>query len=600
MEKTTYPSKWNLDSIFTGGSDSSTLHLHLTLIKKDLNLLNDKIHNLLSPRTKENTYHLNDVIQYINKLRLHITEAKSYITCLHAQDVKDNKASLLKGEISTLSSQFLSTIQEFQNVIGTFEKDHWRNMLDSDELREYRFVLNEWRENTGIQLNEEVERIITSLMDDGYHAWGQMYNLLVGSIRVKFTLNGVEEEYTVGQALNFRSHPDETVRQESHDALLKGWQDTEDVIGETLNNIVGFRLQVDKKRGRTNELQEPLKANRMKQETLNVMWNVVEKNKQPFTDYLDHKASLLGKGKMQAYDFWAPTNKSTQKISYQEGIDFILKHFGKFGRELESFARQAFMNGWVEAENRPNKSPVAFCASFPLSGQSRVIMTYGETITNILTLTHELGHAFHNYAMKTVDGINKQYPLCFAETASFFTELIILNASLETAESSEEKLFLLDEKLKRSVMNFMNIHSRYLFERKIYKEREKGLVSSARMNALMDEALMEGYAGSIEGIPENLWASIPHFYLTSSPFYNFPYTFGYLFSICIYATAKEEGKDFEKKYLSLLRDTGKISVEDLVMKHLGEDITQEAFWEKGMKLCVKDVEEFIRLSKNLK
>lgn len=326
------------------------------------------------------------------------------------------------------------------------------------------------------------------------------------------------------------------------------------------------------------------------------MWKAVSKYKKPFTNYLNQKAKMNGDEKMHSYNFWAPVTKGKQKIKYEDAVDFILEHFSQFGTEIESFSRQAFDKGWIEAVDRPNKSTVAFCAGFPLSGESRVFMTYGGTITNVLTLAHELGHAFHNHAMKPVNGLNKQYPLSIAETASTFSEMIILDAAMEKAESTKEKLFLLDEKLKRSVMNFMNIHSRFLFEKKFYEERKEGIVSPARLNELMQEAIDEGYEGSLDNASIHSWVWTPHYYMTKSPFYNFPYTFGYLFSLSIYAKAKEKGKEFEKDYLDLLRDSGSMSTEDLVMKHLGEDITLEAFWEKGIELCVKDAEEFIILT----
>ena len=220
-------------------------------------------------------------------------------------------------------------------------------------------------------------------------------------------------------------------------------------------------------------------------------------------------------------------------------------------------------------------------------------------MTSLLTLAHELGHAFHNHAMKSVDGLNQTYSISTAETASTFTEMIVLDAAIKTSESTEQKLFLLDEKIKRSVMNFMNIHSRFLFEERLYEARKAGMVSAKQLNEMMQNALTEGYAGSMSHLPIHSWIAVPHFYITSTPFYNFPYTFGYLFSISIYAKAREEGKEFEQRYLALLRDTGRMTVEELAQKHLGEDITEESFWEKGMALCVKDAEEFIRLSSGI-
>lgn len=174
--------------------------------------------------------------------------------------------------------------------------------------------------------------------------------------------------------------------------------------------------------------------------------------------------------------------------------------------------------------------------------------------------------------------------------------MIIFDAAMKKAKSKEDKLIILDEKLKRSVMNFMNIHSRFLFEQRFYEERKEGIVSSKRLTQLMEDAIHEAYDGSLEQPSTYSWVQTPHYYITQSPLYNFPYTFGYLFALGIFAKAKEKGKEFEKDYLNLLRDSGSMTVEDLVMKHLGEDITSEKFWEKGMEICVKDAEEFLKLT----
>lgn len=333
----------------------------------------------------------------------------------------------------------------------------WESILDTEVLNNYKFILIEWRKKAEMHLSDEEESLVSDLMVDGYHAWGQFYNSLVNSIRVNVQIDGEKNELSVGQAINLRSHPDEEVRKESHRALEDKWNEQEELFAKILNYIAGFRLQVYKKRGLENILKVPLIENRIKEETLNAMWKAVSKYKKPFTNYLKQKAKMNGDEKMHSYNFWAPVTKGNQKIKYEDAVDFILEHFSQFGTELESFSRQAFDKGWIEAEDRPNKSTVAFCAGFPLSGESRVFMTYGGRITNVLTLAHELGHAFHNHAMKPVNGMNKQYPMSIAETASTFSEMIILDAAMEKAESTKEKLFLLDEKLKRSVMNFMNI-----------------------------------------------------------------------------------------------------------------------------------------------
>lgn len=531
----------------------------------------------------------------ITDIRIHLSEANSFITCLLAQNPKDQIAMTLRGQTSFINADFESTIKKFQYTILNTSELVWEDLLETKDLHKYKFVLTELREKATMFLSEEEEKLVSNLMVDGYHAWGQFYQSLIGSIKVKLEIEGVPKVLSVGQTINLRSHPNERIRKMAHFALEEIWNEKEELFAQIVNHIAGFRLQVYKNRGIENVLVEPLMENRLKQETLNAMWSAVNKYKKPFITYLNEKAKMNGDKKMQSYNFWAPIGKGNRKIDYEEAVDFILEHFSHFGNEMVNFTQQAFDNGWIETEDRINKSVVAFCAGFPLSGESRIFMTFGERMANVLTLAHELGHAFHNEAMKHVDGENRQYPLSIAETASTFSEQIILDAALNKAGSTEEKLFLLDEKLKRSVMNFMNMHSRFLFEKNFYEERKMGIVSSKRLNELMQEAFDVAYEGSLDHVSLYSWVWTPHYYLTKSPFYNFQYTFGYLFSLSLYAKFKDKGKGFEKEYIELLRDSGSMSTEDLVMKHLKEDITSVDFWENGMKICVKDVDDFINL-----
>lgn len=588
-----YREVWDLDGIFPGGSESACFFQHIEQMGKKMNDF-EKVLALFQTSQVDSEKVL-AVINHIASIQLDLSQANSFVACLLAQNSKDQHAAVLRGKTATVSARFESTLQKTKAFFESMEEDLWRNLLLTEELQNYSFVLNEWRANN-TQLSAIEEELLSDLMVDGYHAWGQLYNTLLNSIRVKIHINGKMKEFSVGQAINLRSHPDEQVRKAAHLALEEKWTENEDLIAKILNHIAGFRLQIYKKKGIHHVLEEPLKDNRIKEETLNAMWAAVRKYKQPFAEYLNQKAKIIGHEKMQSYHFWAPVSKTNQKIQYKDAVDFILKQFSQFGTELENFARNAFENGWVEAEDRPNKSAAAFCAGFPLTGESRVFTTFGGRITNVLALAHELGHAFHNHAMKSVHAINKKYPLVIAETASTFSEMIILDAAIEKAESVEERLFLLDEKLKRSVMNFMNIHSRFLFEEQFYEEREEGIVSAARLNEIMRASIDESYEGSFENASLYSWAWTPHFYITKSPFYNFPYTFGYLFSLNLYARAKETGKAFEKDYLALLQDSGRMNIEDLVMKHLGEDISSEEFWEKGMKLAAADVIEFTSLT----
>ncbi|MFI8577641.1 M3 family oligoendopeptidase [Rossellomorea aquimaris] len=586
LTHTKYKPVWNLDSIFNGGSASPELYEHMKQTEGRVLNLVETLEERTTPISDPDQ--LTGFLDQLREIKMSISQARSYAICLLSENPKDQGAQFYRGETTVLQSKYDSITSILKKKLAHTEESEWKSLLASEELKEYRFILQEWRD----EADREPAQEVSDLMADGYHAWGELYQTLMSSIKVQ--VKG--QDFSIGQAINLRSHHDASVRKESHEALVGKWTEHEGQFAQILNHLAGFRLNMYKSVGIEDVLHIPLAQNRMKEKTLNAMFSVMERYKEPFSDYLNVKARMNGDAKMKSYHFWSPMNHHHQGIEYGEAAALIEEQFRTFGPEMGRFAEKAFREGWVEAENRPGKSAVPICAGFPLTGESRVFLTFPGTFKGVLTLVHELGHAFHNHAMKSVNGMNKAYPMSLAETASTFAEMIILEAAMEKAESDEEKLFILDEKLKRSVMNFMNLHARFIFEKDFHEERKKGFVPAARLNELMESAMEKGYAGSLDEVPVHSWVWTPHFYKTESPFYNFPYTFGYLLALNFFARAKGTGKGFEEHYMALLRDSGSVSAEDLVMKHLGEDITEEAFWEKGMELFIEDSEEFVRLA----
>ncbi|MCH7322586.1 M3 family oligoendopeptidase [Solibacillus sp. MA9] len=596
MTITTYPQVWDLDVFFPGGSASPELKQHIENLKPKFDVLKEKVDRLEIPTSTDAAPTLLSILESIKETFMHISQAGAMLSCLTAQDINDREALLLQGQLSGIAANFSPILESFNQKLGQIEQATFDELVNDTDLNEFEFILTEWREHSKESLSEEEEALISALGVDGYSSWGQLYSMLIGDIKVEVEVDGEKKLLSVGQANNLSSHKDRTVRKAAFDALENVFTEREEFFAKTLNHLAGFRLAVYKKRGWESVTKEPLQINRMKQETIDAMWGAITSRKATFANYLTHKANMLGTEKLDWFDFDAPVTDSTATMPYQEGAEFILKHFGRFGKEMESFARKAFEDGWIEAEDRDNKRPGGFCTGMPLSEQSRIFMTYSGSMSNVSTLAHELGHAFHTYALRPVHPLNRRYAMNVAETASTFAEMIVADAAVQEATNEQEKIALLEDKIQRSVAFFMNIHARYLFETSFYEERKNGVVSTKRINELMEEAQIEAHAGGLGETHPHFWASKMHFYITGVPFYNFPYTFGYLFSLSIYAKAKEEGTGFEEKYMALLRDTAIMTVEDLAMKHLGEDITKQDFWLKGIALCEEDVVEFIALT----
>lgn len=586
---------WDLDTIFSGGSESEELHKYVKQTEDHLSHLESLIQSFSAPKNVEQSKELSEITDYMQLVMKELSEFGSFVGCLNAQDVHDRKASQWQSKRTEMGARFDNAMTAFDQKLVQVDDTIWKSLLSEPSLCDLAFVLDERRQKAKDLLELRQESLINDLSVDGYHAWGQMYDTLVGKLSI--TQDG--QELSVGQAANHLSSSDRQVRKEVFDKLQTAWGNQSELFSETLNHLSGFRLQTYKHRGWDSVLKEPLDYNRMSEKTLDAMWETISDYKHRYLPYLNKKANMLGIDKLSFYDVEAPIGSADQKMSYEEGADFIVEQFRKFSPKMAAFAEMAFDKQWIEAEDRAGKQPGGFCTSFPDSEETRIFMTYSGTPSNVATLAHELGHAYHQHVMNELPVLNQGYAMNVAETASTFAEMIVADAAVKHASSDEEKLALLEDKVQRSVAFFMNIHARFLFETRFYEERKEGAVSTERLNELMTEAQKEAYVESLDEYDPTFWASKLHFHITDVPFYNFPYTFGYLFSMGIYARALEVGQGFEDQYNDLLKDTGRMKVEDLAKKHLGVDIEQKAFWQNALELCVADLEEFMNLAETL-
>lgn len=592
----TYSQVWDLDVIFPGGSSSTYLDQHLKEIKRDFPALKEKILALDITTDAIDVSEWSHCINGLQEMSGRISEASAFISCLNAQNARDEQAQLLRGKSTQLLACLQSVQTSLESKITKLTDKAWSRLIEDERLQPISYQLSEIRTLAKEKLSADQEALVSDLSVDGYHSWGQMYNKIVGQIQIPIEENGEVVYLSAGQAANKMDHPDRSVRQKVFKAWEAAWQQEAPIFSTVLNHIAGYRLQLYKHRGWDSVLKEPLDDNRMKKETLEVMWAAIEDAKQRLIPYLERKAELLGVKRLGFSDVYAPLPGDQTSFTYDEAAQFIFEQFNTFHPDMANFSRKAFEERWIEAEDRPGKRPGGFCTSFPLKKQTRIFMTFAGTSNNVSTLAHELGHAYHQYVMTDLPLLAQKYAMNVAETASTFAELLVTDAAIKQAESKETKITLLEDKLQRAVAFFMDIHTRFLFETRFYEARKQGPVSAEDLCSLMIEAQKEGFAGILDEYHPHFWASKLHFYNTYVPFYNFPYTFGFLFSMGIYARSLSEGDSFAEKYVQLLRDTGSMTVEDLAMKHLGVDLTQRYFWDHAVELVLADVKEFLALT----
>lgn len=590
-----YSSTWDLDTIFSGGSSSVDFKRYMDEIEKDVKHFVPLTFSLESHSEVDFTL-WKKVLDMWQDLLSRLEEADSFIYCLIAQNLRDMEAKKLSARLSRIESEFNTVLNKLDQLLSKMEAADWNKMLNDSSFKAVAFPLAEGRRRVKELLPVESENLAVDLAVDGYHAWENMYSNIVSRITIPYRENGSIQELSVGQAMNKLDHPDRAVRQQMFHLLNDAWEKEEDLLAPILNHICGFRLSLYRQRGWNSPLKEPLDQNRMSEETLSTMWDVIDQNKETLLQFVKRKANIIGVKKMAWYDVFVPIDQSESAMSYDEAVDTVLNKFHKFDLNLAIFAKKVFQQQWIEAEDRAGKRAGAFCTYFPDSGQSRIFSTFSGNSSIVSVLAHEIGHAYHQHVMRDLPQMIQNVGMCLSETASMFTERIILDATIDETTDKKQKILLLEEKIRQAVSCLLGKQARFLFETRFNEERKKGLVSVEQIKELTVQAQRDAFSDSLSEYHPWLWASRHHYYITEVPFYNFPYTFGYLFGLGLYKKSLEDGIGFSNQYVSLLQNTGNMSVEELAKKYLDVDLTRPEFWQGGIDLIKHDINQFLELT----
>jgi pepF/M3 family oligoendopeptidase len=597
-----FSQNWDLDSLLPPPA-SEEFQKVVEAYRRDLTALADRSDRLPAvSRRSEDAAAWGAFVREFERLEMQASDLAAFISCQAAADAGNKLYRKFEAAIAALDPlrERVATSVEFA-FRDASEADFKALLAAEPALSSNAFFLEQRRKNAQLRLPRGEELLAADLAVDGIHAWGRLYDRLSGDLRIAVMEKGELVEKSPGQ-IRFDS-PERSVRQNNFYAAEKAWKSIADSCADALNHIAGTRLTVYRRLGLADHLEVPLHRNRMKRQTLETMWSVITQRKAMLREFLSAKAKLLGQERLAWYDVHAPLPQTdasvhSAEIAYDAGSDLVIRTFSEFSPDLGEFARQALAGGWVEAENRSGKRQGAFCTGFPTKKQSRVFMTFTNTHDNVSTLAHELGHAYHSWVLKDEPFFLQDYPMNLAETASTFAEAVLAEHRLAASQSREEKLSILDHMLADAAAYLMNIHARFLFENAFHRERSEGELPASRISELMLAAQKEAYLESLaaDGWYPDFWISKLHFYISGLPFYNFPYTFGYLLSTGLYALSQTAGDGFPAQYRQLLTATGCMEAEPAVQSSTGYDLAQSAFWEKSLDVVERRVNQFVELA----
>ena len=495
-------------------------------------------------------------------------EPGSYMGCVMA----------IRSGMAAPSAAFNAWVVQLPDLMELVRGDEY--------LKDYEFYFAGKVDSARYQMGGEAEAVMAKMGMSGGSAWGKLQSYLTSTVPVSY--RGTTTNLSAIRNLAY--DPDPQVRKDAYEAEIACYEAIKEPVAHALNAIKLETISQCQLRGYESPLDRTLLNSDMKRETLEAMLGAMDEYLPKFWQYLKAKAKALGhENGLPWYDLFAPMGEASTTFTTEDAKEYLVKQFSTFDEELTAMVARAFDDAWIDFYPRDGKRGGAFCSSIRAIGQSRILTNFDGMFTDVVTLAHELGHAFHNQCIRDHRPLNQGYSMPLAETASTFNECVVMNAAIGSAANKDERIALIESQLQDATQIICDIYSRYRFETMVFANREQKFMNSDALCGFMMEAQKQSYG---DGLDHNclhpfMWVCKSHYY--GPTFYNFPYAFGGLFARGLYAQYVKEGAPFVQKYKKLLNTTPVATAED-VAKVADIDLTDKNFWRGALQTIADQID----------
>ena len=582
--------RWSLNALYPG--------LNSEEFQNDKKRFNDNIGRLTEYSFSDNDDQVKAAEKFVTLLKRHYKLSLKMLAFLRLSVSVDaqNEPALKMSEILEKEMvKITKKMVEFQTWLSK-TKDRKKLYQGSDLLKEHKFLIEEMVEKSEYLLSKNEEEIIAEMKQTGSSAWTKLQEKLTSTLQVTIEVEGETKELPLPVVRNLAYKKDPAIRKKAYQAELDSYKKIEKGVAAALNGIKGEVVTINQRRGYSSPLEEALINSRLNKETLQALLEAIEDKLYIFRDFYKTKAKILGhKNGLPFYDLFAPLGEIEMEFSYQEARDFIISNIKEFSPDMADLYLTAFQDNWIDAEPREGKRGGAFCYNLHPIKESRILSNFTGSFSDVTTLAHELGHAYHGHCLGNESILNSNYPMPLAETASIFSETIVTEAALNKADK-EQAYSILENYITSAAQVIVDIYSRFLFEEELFEKRKSSSLSVKELKTMVEKAQKKAYG---DGLNHNylhpyMWLNKPHYYSADNNYYNFPYAFGLLFGLGIYDLSKGIGDDFMSQYKDLLKATGKNKIED-VAKTFDIDISTKGFWLDSLEVIGNKIERFNQL-----
>ncbi|KKM03359.1 hypothetical protein LCGC14_1775230 [marine sediment metagenome] len=516
-------------------------------------------------------------------------------------------AHMTLPETKTLHNKYEDFITQIFKKLAFFDLEIGKlvfennNLISHPILSNYKHYLEKVYRAYPHTLSEIEEQLILEKDQYGVKAWSQLQGAWLNTREFKVSVEGEEKILSYGEANSLFVHPDRSTRISANKSIYSLLGKDEEIFSSALRNICGNWVKNSERRKFENPMHSSFIANDTTQEIINRLMKTIEENVEVYQRHLKLKAKLLKLPKLSSADVMAPLlDVTNMKYTWDEAKTLILEALGEFEEKFAGYAKDMFDKDRIDAQVRKGKRNGAYCASWFNGKSAFILMSFQGTIRELFTLTHELGHAIHDYLTTRQQTYFNLHPgAAGAETASTFAELLMTDLLLKKAETDEEKMAILAYVLDGAGQAAFQVSARFWFETSLYKAIKNGTnLDGKTISKYWCAGRDKIYGESVEWFEEMdwEWCMKGHYFIPNFRYYNYPYVYAQLFVYALYRIYKNEGSSFVPKFKKLLSSGGSLSPKELA-EIVGFDISKPDFWKLGINQYTEFVDELEKLVK---
>jgi oligoendopeptidase F len=522
--------------------------------------------------------------------------AGAYASLRFAADTSAAANGALLQRAQERGSAVQNAVVFFQLEWVALDDDAATRLLGDPALARRRHLLEAMRRYRPHVLSEPEEKLLEELANTGERAWGRLFDEILGA--AKFQVEGPDgsQEMSEEEVLSLLYEPSRERRKAAAAALTAGLKDHARILTFVFNTLVQNKASEDRLRRYPDPMAERHLSNEIESESVAALLAASERAHPTVQRYYRLKRRLLGLDELVDYDRYAPVGEALGQVGWADARRIVLDAYRDFSPEMAAIAERFFTERWIDAELRPGKRGGAFSASTVPSVHPYVMLNYTGTQREVMTLAHELGHGVHQWLSREQGLFENDTPLTLAETASVFGEMLVFRRLLREESDPKTRLALLCGKIEDSFATVFRQVVMTRFEEKLHAARRgEGELPIERISALWMEANQPMHGDAVQLTDDYAWwwLYIPHF--VHSPFYCYAYAFGELLVLALLARYDAEGEAFVPRYLDLLRAGGSDTPAAL-LRHLDLDVTDPGFWDGGLGVLERMVDEAEQLA----